>query len=823
MALRLPIWFDPRGVRTALLAAALLLAGPCAASAATAAPAASGTLSHSEAQDAASLEPQKLALDQIESTLQRDGLDDSTLGQLRTSLEPLRGELREAVEVHERRLADVDARLKQIGDPPAAGAPPEDAALAAERARLGQRRSALDGSLKQARLLSLRADDLVARITDLRRSLFTQRLVGRSSSALNPSFWMQAGRAAPDGLRGMLFLGESWWNYALANGGLAGMAGAVLTLVVLGGIAVMALRWLRRLQFPPLTSGTRFAKSCQALATLLRSSLVAPAAVVVALFVLDGFGLVPPRIMEMALGLVMAVAMASFGRGVALGLFAPGESERRLLAARDETADLVSRHLIWAARILGIAFFINVVQRAVVSPVSLTVATSALFSAVIAALLVSFLFKSRPRDGTEEDEVNRAQWLRGAGWLLVAGIAIALATGFIAFASFLAGRFLTALGVIGALYILLVFVDALFTEILTAHSPRGRAVAAFFGLKPRSIELLGTLLSALIRVLLVLVVLLPLLGPWGLFAADFFGVVRDAALGLRIGGVTISLTAILTAFVILLVGVLLTRGVQSWLDTRFLPRTTMEPGLQNSVSTIFGYVGVITALLLALAQFGLDFQKITIVAGALSIGIGFGLQSVVSNFVSGLILLAERPIRVGDIINVKGEEGRVQRIHVRATEIVTGDTASVIIPNSELITGVVKNWTHANTFSRITVKVGVAYDSDVEKVRDILLDIARSHPRLMPSPSPSAVITGLGENAIMFELGGVVRNIGDGGGVKSDLYFSILSRFRAEGIRIPYPQREIAVREGGEPEPKAPKAAESKDAARKPAGPKRPA
>jgi small-conductance mechanosensitive channel len=136
---------------------------------------------------------------------------------------------------------------------------------------------------------------------------------------------------------------------------------------------------------------------------------------------------------------------------------------------------------------------------------------------------------------------------------------------------------------------------------------------------------------------------------------------------------------------------------------------------------------------------------------------------------------------------------------------------------------VVKNWTHANTFSRITVKVGVAYDSDVEKVRDILLDIARSHPRLMPSPSPSAVITGLGENAIMFELGGVVRNIGDGGGVKSDLYFSILSRFRAEGIRIPYPQREIAVREGGEPEPKAPKAAESKDAARKPAGPKRPA
>ena len=150
-----------------------------------------------------------------------------------------------------------------------------------------------------------------------------------------------------------------------------------------------------------------------------------------------------------------------------------------------------------------------------------------------------------------------------------------------------------------------------------------------------------------------------------------------------------------------MIGILATRAVQRWLNTQFLPRTTLDPSLQNSVSTIFGYLGVITALAIALAQLGVDFQKITLVAGALSIGIGFGLQSVVSNFVSGLILLAERPIRVGDIINVKGEEGRVLRIHVRATEIETGDRANVIIPNSELITQVVKNRTHTDTFARV--------------------------------------------------------------------------------------------------------------------------
>jgi len=795
---------------TPLLAAALLLVSIASAPAQSPAP----QQTQNAAPDVPSnLEPSKLALDQLEATLQRDELGDDLLSQARGSLEPMRGELREAIETLERRLADVDTRLKQLGDPPAAGAPPEEASLAAERARLNQRRAALDGGLKQARLQMLRADDLAERITDRRRSLFTQTLLGRTSSALDPSFWTQAARAAPDDLRGLSLLGESWWSYALSHGGVSRMAAALLALLALGGFGFMAARWLRNYDLRPALSGTRFANSFYALTSLLRIALVTPAIVAVAFLVLDAFGLVPPRIMEMALGLVIAVAMAAFGRGVAIGLFAPDDPGRRLLSVTDDGARLVTTHMIWAARALGATVFVTVVQRAVVAQVSLTVATSALFSLVIAGLLAHFLCKVGSRDNTSDDDVSRAHWLRGAGWLLVVGILVALATGFIAFAGFLSGRFLVAIGVIGALYILLIFTDALFTEVLTASSPRGRAVAGFFGLKPRSIELIGTLLSAALRVLLILVVLLPLLGPWGLFAADFFGVVRDAAFGFRIGDVTISVTAILTAFLILLVGILATRGVQNWLNTRFLPRTALEPGLQNSVSTIFGYVGVIGALLLALAQMGLDFQKIAIVAGALSIGIGFGLQSVVSNFVSGLILLAERPIRVGDIINVKGEEGRVQRIHVRATEIETGDQASVIIPNSELITGVVKNWTHANTFSRIVVKVGVGYDSDVVKVRDILLDIAKAHPKLMQSPLPAALITGFADSAINFELGGVVRNIGDGGGVKSDLYFAILERFRAEGIAIPFPQREIAVREAADGTSKSP---EGKAPARKP-------
>jgi small-conductance mechanosensitive channel len=761
---------------------------------------------------AEALEPLKLNIEQMEAQLQREDLSDPALVSARGSLEPARDELREVIGSLERRLEDVDNRLKQIGDPPAAGAPAEEAGIAAERARLQARRTNLDGSLKQARLLMLRADHLSERITDRRRALFTRELLGRNSSMVDPKFWTEAFRAVPDALRGVVLLTQGWIGYARGAETPWTIAAAFLTLVGFCVCAVLFLRWFHRRALQPRRLETRFSKSLYALLTLLRITLTTPILVAAAVLIIDAFGLMPDRIQNIGLGLAAAIGIATFGRGVAIALFAPGEPARRLLSIKDDIAQLVSRDLTWAARMLGAVGFLTLLLRAVVAPVSLTVATSALFSLGIAGVLCHFLFRIG-RTETPEDQVSGAGWLRTAGWLLIIGIVAALATGFIGLATFLAGRFLIALGVLGALYVVLVFTDALFTDVLNATSPRTKAISTFFGLKPRSIELLGTLLSATLRILLILAVLLPLLGPWGIFAADFFGVVKDATFGFRIGEVTISFANIFTAFAIVLIGVLATRAVQRWLSVQFLPRTTLDPSLQNSVSTIFGYIGVIAVIAIALAELGVDFQKITLVAGALSIGIGFGLQSVVSNFVSGLILLAERPIRVGDIINVKGEEGRVLRIHVRATEIETGDRANVIIPNSELITQIVTNRTHTDTFARVMVPIGVAYGSDVGKVRDILFDIAKSHPHVMQTPAPTVFLTGFGESAINFELGWVVRNIGDGAGIKSDICFSILERFHAEGISMPYPQRVVRIEryeaeelaESRQPAPKKPK------------------
>ena len=263
--------------------------------------------------------------------------------------------------------------------------------------------------------------------------------------------------------------------------------------------------------------------------------------------------------------------------------------------------------------------------------------------------------------------------MRLLAWIVVAAIAGALLAGYASFASFLAGRVVFTVTLIATLYLLLIVTDAVINRTLSAESPGGRKLARQLGIEPRRLGLIGKLTSGIVRALFVLIVLALAVGRWEVAAADLFEAVKGVALGIRIGDFSISFGAVFGAIALFVVIVVLTRLLQRWLEKEVMPHTAIEPSLQLSIVTILGYVGFIIAIVLALGEIGIDPQKIALVAGALSVGIGFGLQSIVSNFVSGLILLAERPIRVGDQIVVKGDEGFVRRISVRATEIETFD------------------------------------------------------------------------------------------------------------------------------------------------------
>jgi small-conductance mechanosensitive channel len=229
-----------------------------------------------------------------------------------------------------------------------------------------------------------------------------------------------------------------------------------------------------------------------------------------------------------------------------------------------------------------------------------------------------------------------------------------------------------------------------------------------------------------------------------------------------------------------------------------MARSQIDTGVRNSVSTVLGYAGIVLAALLGISAAGFDLSSLALVAGALSLGIGFGLQTIVQNFVSGLILLVERPFKVGDWIVNGPVEGFVRRISVRATEIETFQNQSIIVPNSQLINAAVGNWTLRNSVARSEIQVSVAYDSDPKQVMDILLELAHSHPLVLTMPEPNVGFQAFGQFSMDFELRFHVADIFQGGPVRNDIRVAIIKRFREEGIEIPLPQQELRVRVKGE-------------------------
>jgi len=260
------------------------------------------------------------------------------------------------------------------------------------------------------------------------------------------------------------------------------------------------------------------------------------------------------------------------------------------------------------------------------------------------------------------------------------------------------------------------------------------------------------------------------------------------------GDVTISLNAMLAALAVVALTWIVTKLVRFALDHEILPRLDLRTGVPVAISTIVGYVLVVTGFVLALAALGIDLTKVTLLAGALGIGVGLGLQNVVNNFASGLILMLERPINVGDQIDLGGVVGEVRRIGVRSSTIRTFQGAEVIVPNADLASKQVTNWTLSDRARRYEIDVSVAYGSDPQRVLRLLEKAAGEVPEVQQQPPPRALFTGFGDSSLDFRLFAWVESVDIGMQAQNGLRMAVLRALGDAGIAIPFPQRDLHIR-----------------------------
>lgn len=744
----------------------------------------------------------RATLDQVTAALARTDLDDAALERLRLETATVRDDAAAAAFDLSPRIKSAEVRLGQLAQPTdAAGV--ESELVRRDRDLESRSLAALRAIDQQSQVQRLRAEELTAQIIERRRALFAERLFERRVSVLDPVLWVAVLAELPRALTSARLLVEDWGGAVLDRAGRA--AAALILLIAVAGIAIYATFRHRLLAIAWRADDTGadvapLKRALAACAVLIANTAIPVLGLLLLRFTLDAMDVLPPRIDRVLLGITVAVGFFSFGFGLSRGLLAPGRPKWRLVDLPEPVIEPAIRWILigGAAFTIGIAFLTAASVLAL--PVVVTVAVQAVVAVAI-AILTALLLRELSRglsaaDNQRDGEVGgRWRWLIPLGWLIVAATLAAAVAGYLALAWFLATQIIWTTSVLGSLLLLLTVVDEATSAGFQSGTGVGRFLSTNFGLSYAAIGQIGVLLSGIARLLLIIIATLLIIGRLGFSSADLSSITAAVIAGLSIGGITLSPTAIIGAIVLFVLGVAATRSLQQWLDQRYLPRTRLDVGLKTSIRTGVGYVGTIAAGMVAFAFAGLNLQNIAIVAGALSVGIGFGLQSIVNNFVSGLILLAERPIKVGDWIVVGTDEGTVKRINVRSTEIETFDRATVIVPNSSLISGTVKNWMHHDLTGRVMLPVGVDFDADPETVIAILLACARAHPQVLAYPQPFAQFTNFGASTLDFVLYCYVGNVGNMGGVRSDLRIEILKAFRAAAIDIPHTTGDVIIRD----------------------------
>jgi potassium-dependent mechanosensitive channel len=694
--------------------------------------------------------------------------------------------------------ASLQARLDVLGPPPAKGAPAESAELSAQRRQLGKTKNDLDGQIKQANSLSTEAAQLAAHVAELRVDQFQTQLASRTATPFSEAFWADPIKAFPDDATRAGQLGSDAAATVQQAWQPPNRTPFVLCLI----IAVLLLsvgRWLIERVVVSVTTNHmpagRLRRSALAIAVTLANTLAIGLAAHFAYLALNWNDLLSEDLDELARKLAQLVTFAAFMTGLGRAMLSNKRPSWRLPALSDDAAHRL-RAFPWLLGAVALARgVIEDINSAIGASLALTVTTRGLLAVMIGLLVGSALLRlgqsRRAILATGEEPGQRPLWVGlvvAAAYVCVGLTFLGVATGYIAFAFFIARQMLWVGVILTALYLLMHLVDDIFDTVFAPKGRTGKRLQSSFGLPASALEQTGTLLSGVTRAVLLILTVAIVLAPFGAGPQELVGRVGHLLSGGSLGSLKIVPNEIFDAALVFVLGLIILRVLKRWLSDQLLPKTSLDLGMQSSMITLLGYVGGVLVFVLALAALKVDLQSIAWMASALSVGIGFGLQAIVQNFISGLILLAERPVKVGDWVSIGGVEGDIRRINVRATEIQMSDRSTMIVPNSQFITQNVRNVTLANAQGRVQIKLPMPLDTDASKARELILEVLRAHHGTLGMPAPSVQLDNLDGGSMLFSCTAYVNSPRDVSSVKSDLLFETLERLRDAKLPMTSPQ-----------------------------------
>ncbi len=747
------------------------------------------------------------SLTSLENSINREALDSQDKKIFRIEIEATINNANSFRDGASDRARQNRELLAALGPPPKEGEQAENAEIAKRREELRAQLANSEGRVKRADLIKTQANLLLSELTQASRAKLTKRLLQKSVSPITLDPW-------PIALQEFFSLSISSfvdapveWTIKLSktidlrNFLLPKIAVAIL----IGIMAWPARNWLLR-RYGRVSVSTPLSYARRVLAGLVEG---AANGLVPVLFVLAVWYLVDET---QTLGHIFGTSFSAICRnlviffiawGLISSVLAPKGGDWRITSL----SDLATRSL---ARRLKLAITVFISFQAVHQSFSWAT-LSPEFESVFAFIFMLTLYPisasimqgrlweladtGEPEERQSDDDFAATSSLTDKARRTVALALIALpvtaGAGYPELAIFLARAAIFTGIIVGVFWLVRWLKSEAVTNLLNNQTALGRVVCEQLGISRESALRTKFWIELFLDLVLLFITGTVLLPLWGFGTEETAIWISQLFRGVQIGSFTFSLSDVLVAIGLFSLVLVVTRLLQRGMERYFLPNITRDQGVRDALKTGVGYVGAMIAGLVGISALGIDLSNLALVVGALSVGIGFGLQNVVNNFVSGLILLIERPIKQGDWVIIGGHEGTVKKINVRSTEVETFQRASVIIPNADLIATPVINWTHKNVQGRVEVLIGVAYGSDVEQVRDILLEIGRSHPDVMKYPEPSVLFKDFGASSLDFELRCYLHDILKVLIVGSDLRYSIDAAFREHKIEIPFPQRVV--------------------------------